>query len=101
MKKKKRAQSMDSDVGTKRGKKKGGPSTDESIIEHPKLPEIVKLLSQIYRILVGLETDKIPKKKTAGQDGEDDEEGKDAGPKKKTQVLNDLSESVRHDRITE
>ena len=59
MKKKKRAQSMDSDVGTKRGKKKGGPSTDESIIEHPKLPEIVKLLSQIYRILVGLETDKI------------------------------------------
>ena len=36
---------MDSDVGTKRGKKKGGPTTDESITEHPKLPEIVKLLS--------------------------------------------------------
>jgi len=56
---------MDSDVGTKRGKKKGGPTTDESITEHPKLPEIVKLLSQIYRILMGLETDRIPKKKSA------------------------------------
>lgn len=65
MQKKKRAQSMDSDIAGKRGKKKGGPATDESITEHPKLPEIVKLLSQIYRILVGLETDRIPKKKSA------------------------------------
>ena len=93
-------QSGDENTSNKR-KKKSLQTVDESLIEHPRLPEIVKLMSQVYKILMGIHKDPSTVKKRQPGEKEEEETEEELAAKRKTHVLNDLSENVRQDRITE